>query len=73
MIHKKRKRVQKAGKKFELKHLIRLVFWRKKPHIVTDIGGGAPLPGRWRIAPRFVLYWGDGRVFRVSERPERGL
>lgn len=29
------------GEKFELKHLIRLVFWRKKPHIVTDIGGGA--------------------------------
>ena len=28
------------GEKFELKHLIRLVFWRKKPHIVTDIGGG---------------------------------
>lgn len=40
MIHKKRKRVQKAGKKFELKHLIRLVFWRKKPCTATDIGVG---------------------------------
>ncbi len=65
------------GEKFELKHLIRLVFWRKKPRTATDIGVGifpvfASLPGRGRIAPRFVLYWGCGRLFRGSERPERG-
>lgn len=49
------------GEKFELKHLIRLVFWRKKPHIVTDIGGAVR---RYRGVGvshrRLCVFWGAG-------------
>ena len=59
------------GEKFELKHLIRLVFWRKKPHIVTDIGGG-----RYRgvgVSPRGLCFiGGTGVCLGFRERPERG-
>lgn len=66
------------GEKFELKYLIRLVFWRKKPHIVTDIGGGffrflRRCRGVGVSHRRLCVFLGGGRVFRVSERPERGL
>lgn len=50
------------GEKFELKYLIRLVFWRKKPHIVTNIGGAVRRYRGVGVSPRGLCFIGGAGV-----------